>query len=254
MINFFRKTRKKMADDNKPLKYMRYAIGEILLVVIGILIALSINNWNEIRKEKIQEEHILETLLKDLYLAENESKEMIKKEEIIFKTLEHFLSGEKQRNELIMHPKIDSIFGLLIWGSVGTNVPVINSYTDLKNASKTNLISNELIRSYFTILENQFFKLKKMVQDRLSVQITNIDGYAMNNLNFIPLMKLNERNFKVDYGEPNDYNELFKDRFIINSIATKLELTASVLTDRESLLREIDALIMLIERELNPEL
>ncbi len=50
MINFFRKTRKKLADDNKPLKYARYAIGEIVLVVIGILIALSINNWNEGRK------------------------------------------------------------------------------------------------------------------------------------------------------------------------------------------------------------
>ena len=37
MINFFRKIRKKLADDNKPLKYMRYAIAEIVLVVIGIL-------------------------------------------------------------------------------------------------------------------------------------------------------------------------------------------------------------------------
>ncbi len=39
-----------MADDNKPLKYARYAIGEIVLVVIGILIALQINNWNEANK------------------------------------------------------------------------------------------------------------------------------------------------------------------------------------------------------------
>ncbi len=46
MINFFRKTRKKMADDNKFMKYLRYAIGEIVLVVIGILIALQINTWN----------------------------------------------------------------------------------------------------------------------------------------------------------------------------------------------------------------
>ena len=52
MINFFRKTRKKMADDNRPLKYARYAIGEIVLVVIGILIALSINNWNEENRKK----------------------------------------------------------------------------------------------------------------------------------------------------------------------------------------------------------
>ena len=41
-----------MADDNKPLKYFRYAIGEIVLVVIGILIALQINNANENRKDK----------------------------------------------------------------------------------------------------------------------------------------------------------------------------------------------------------
>ncbi len=41
-----------MADDNKPLKYMRYALGEIVLVVVGILIALQVNNQNNIRTEK----------------------------------------------------------------------------------------------------------------------------------------------------------------------------------------------------------
>ena len=43
MIPFFRKTRKRMADDNKPMKYVRYAIGEIGLVVIGILIVFRFN-------------------------------------------------------------------------------------------------------------------------------------------------------------------------------------------------------------------
>ena len=51
MLPFFRKIRKKMADDNRPIKYARYAIGEIVLVVIGILIALQINNWSEDQKE-----------------------------------------------------------------------------------------------------------------------------------------------------------------------------------------------------------
>lgn len=54
MIPIFRKTRKQMADDNKPLKYIRYAIGEIILVVRGILIVLQINNWNEERKALIK--------------------------------------------------------------------------------------------------------------------------------------------------------------------------------------------------------
>ena len=52
MIGFFRRIRKKFADDNQFLKYSRYAIGEILLVVIGILIALQVNTWNEQRINK----------------------------------------------------------------------------------------------------------------------------------------------------------------------------------------------------------
>ncbi len=49
MIKFFRKIRQKMLTENKFSKYLLYAIGEIILVVIGILIALSINNWNNQR-------------------------------------------------------------------------------------------------------------------------------------------------------------------------------------------------------------
>jgi len=73
MINFFRKIRKKMADDNppdgragKPMKYMRYAIGEIVLVVVGILIALSINNWNEENKNKKTEHTLYYEIFNDL--------------------------------------------------------------------------------------------------------------------------------------------------------------------------------------------
>lgn len=66
MIPFFRKIRKKMADDNKPLQYIRYAIGEIVLVVIGILIALSVNNWNNHRIEKIEINNILHTISTNL--------------------------------------------------------------------------------------------------------------------------------------------------------------------------------------------
>jgi hypothetical protein len=66
MIPFFRKIRKTLADDNKPLKYFRYAIGEIVLVVIGILIALSINNWNELRKKEEKFERLLAIAQKEL--------------------------------------------------------------------------------------------------------------------------------------------------------------------------------------------
>jgi hypothetical protein len=67
MINFFRKIRRKLADDNQFFKYTRYAIGEILLVVIGILIALSINNWNEERKQNKIINTYLYNLKEDIY-------------------------------------------------------------------------------------------------------------------------------------------------------------------------------------------
>ena len=66
MIGFFRKIRKQLADDNKPLKYLRYAFGEIVLVMIGILLALQVNNWNEERKSKIKAEIFKEKIISDL--------------------------------------------------------------------------------------------------------------------------------------------------------------------------------------------
>ena len=52
MPRFFNRIRRKLAIDNKFFQYSRYAIGEILLVVIGILIALQIDSWNENRKDR----------------------------------------------------------------------------------------------------------------------------------------------------------------------------------------------------------
>ncbi len=66
MIQFFRKFRQELLSENKVGKYLLYAFGEIILVVIGILIALQINNWNESRKASIQEVNFLSDFFGDL--------------------------------------------------------------------------------------------------------------------------------------------------------------------------------------------
>ena len=82
MIHLFRRIRQKYLSENRVSKYLIYAIGEILLVVIGILIALQVNNWNEDRKERIKEQEVLseleqsivinlETLIQSKRLIEN---------------------------------------------------------------------------------------------------------------------------------------------------------------------------------------
>ena len=66
MLTFFRRIRKGLLDGGSTSRYLVYAIGEIALVVIGILIALQINNWNEYQKERETEEKVLEEVLENL--------------------------------------------------------------------------------------------------------------------------------------------------------------------------------------------
>lgn len=66
MINFFRKIRQNLIAESKMGIYMKYAIGEIILVMVGILLALQVNNWNEKRKEVLHEKSVLTNLVEDL--------------------------------------------------------------------------------------------------------------------------------------------------------------------------------------------
>jgi hypothetical protein len=66
MIKLFRKIRQKLIAEENLRKYAFYAIGEILLVVIGILIALQVNTWNETRKDNIKQKALLVNFVEDL--------------------------------------------------------------------------------------------------------------------------------------------------------------------------------------------
>ena len=66
MIKFFRQIRWNLMSENKSGKYLKYALGEILLVMIGILLALQVNNWNENRKLKAVENTLLRSIADDI--------------------------------------------------------------------------------------------------------------------------------------------------------------------------------------------
>jgi len=65
MIRFFSKMRYQLAAENRAAKYLRYALGEILLVVLGILIALQVNNWNEQRKLNNERKELVQSLISE---------------------------------------------------------------------------------------------------------------------------------------------------------------------------------------------
>ena len=91
MIKFFRHIRQNLIMENKTGKYFKYAIGEIVLVVIGILIALQINNWNENRKLNSNEKVILTDLVEDLELDYNAFTEDKKKLDIQLKLVDELI-------------------------------------------------------------------------------------------------------------------------------------------------------------------
>ncbi|MBK9737565.1 MAG: hypothetical protein IPO92_22455 [Saprospiraceae bacterium] len=66
MIKFFRHIRQKLIAEGKLVNYLKYVIGEIVLVMIGILLAVQLNNWNENRKNRIFEKEILSQIRSNL--------------------------------------------------------------------------------------------------------------------------------------------------------------------------------------------
>ena len=75
MLRFFRRIRLKLIEGGNLRKYLIYAIGEILLVMIGILLALQVNNWNEVRKQRIDEIDLLKDLRTDLEIKSDQMQE-----------------------------------------------------------------------------------------------------------------------------------------------------------------------------------
>ena len=153
MIKIFRHIRKRMLTENKTSKYLLYAIGEIVLVVIGILIALQINNWNEGRKDRIQEQVLLEQLHKEFNsnLVQLDEKIGIRNSIITgsSKLFEYIDDPALRQNDSIV--KYTSVIGL-----AATFDPIAN---DLIPSGKLQLISNSRLKELLSLWTTEVIQL-----------------------------------------------------------------------------------------------
>lgn len=250
MIKFFRKIRYNLMEQNKTGKYFKYAIGEIVLVVIGILIALQINTWNEERKNSNEEIAILESLGENLILAKKQSESLVSAEKDSKSFLILVLGIDTISSIIDKNSISDRIFKDAFW-DLESDIPVINTYTDLKNTNKLGLIKNQKIKEKFTSLEVNLNELKGMLDDRLNVQQIRIDNIAENDINFIPLIKSSIPAIDITNENQNNYRQILNNQRIRNLLGIKLNMTQDVLNYRENLDKEIKELIMLIESELH---
>jgi Family of unknown function (DUF6090) len=144
MIKFFRNLRQNLIMENKTSKYFKYAIGEIVLVVIGILIALSINNWNQNRINQQNEKLILNELHKE-FLANKTQLDTV-----LFYNKRSFQSVQYIRSKLPVDMgkiNLDSLaYHLYYMGFTYTFNPSEGVTNALMNSSTFNLISNDELR------------------------------------------------------------------------------------------------------------
>lgn len=144
MIKFFRKIRHRLLTENKFSKYLLYAIGEIVLVVIGILIALSINNWNENRKEITQEQKILKAIYSDFSFNQLEIDQNIEETKRTVAGTDRALELFQRANKDINMATADNALRTLM--SFSTFHPSEGALNDLINAGHLNIIKNDSLR------------------------------------------------------------------------------------------------------------
>ncbi|MFC0878549.1 DUF6090 family protein [Saccharicrinis sp. FJH2] len=151
MTTFFRNIRQKLAAQNKVAAYLRYAIGEILLVVIGILIALQVNNWNSIRIEKNKESVYLKNIERDLIEQRKSIDDQLKTELVFSQMAKSILTYYKEFHKF----NVDSSFTSAIGGLCDrrTFVKINPTYTELLSSGNVDIISDnkfkgELINYY----------------------------------------------------------------------------------------------------------
>jgi len=164
MIKFFRHIRYKLMSEQNTARYLKYAIGEIILVIIGILIALSINNWNENRKDRIYEKNIL----KEINVALEEDIAFFKRCKLRYEKLDSSATAminliEKQADF------IDSLYntkGRGRWYHLRTGI-IYNynrgPYESLKSVGldklKDDVLRNELVNVY----DSEFIYFEKFI-------------------------------------------------------------------------------------------
>ena len=141
MIKFFRKIRYKLMTTGKTSKYFKYAIGEIVLVVIGILIAIQINNWNEKRKASAYNKTLLKQVHKELAFNIEKANKLIEfyrgKDTLIYKII--------MKNVTYDDYKTNRIYSSVLFASMEVNLANDDYLNFMDNQNHSNQDQESII-------------------------------------------------------------------------------------------------------------
>ena len=253
MIKFFRKIRQNLLQEGKTTKYFKYAIGEIILVVIGILIALQINNWNENRKVKNLETQIYKELKSDLLQTKNDINQTILQHKKVLKSSQQLIIDISNKK-----PYSDSIYRY--FGDSGKEfkiIPKTSAFENLKNIG-LNTLSNDSLR---VSISNLFQLDLKRLEDELGLENSSFNiredlyphqmkylfldtnepaNYGFKHTDTIKVFKLKIKN----------YEKLLKDNDLLKTLQLSLWTRSLIVNKEVETVETIDDVLEGIEKEL----
>jgi hypothetical protein len=157
MISLFRKIRQNLLTQNRVTRYLAYALGEILLVVIGILFALSINTWNENRKQNelkmVYISRLISDIQQDTLKIQLLKKQLEDSQEIIKNTI-NILNSEADIDEIFQSMKSYFDKGWMVRSFLTSD----NTYLDLEQTGNMGILKNSVkvedIIQYYTFIRS----------------------------------------------------------------------------------------------------
>ena len=183
MIKFFRKIRQHLLLEGKTGTYLKYAIGEIVLVVVGILIALAINNWNETRKTKSTLTNYTESLIKDL------QQDII----ILNEQTDFAISDNKILQNLIERLSSTSVNTDTLIKIVRNEIPTdFKSFRPLNNKTLLAIQSNGILEYYDDTTYDYLIDLQTVQAIRSDIIKTQINNHNLQFQEMISKYSLNE--------------------------------------------------------------
>ena len=233
MIKFFRRLRQQLLVENKTGKYLKYAIGEIVLVVIGILIALSINNWNTQQNKNKAENASYANIKRQINDDKNVISGNIAYNNRYLKQYEFAteIIEENDRNQ------IDTLgyiaLNLTKYSDVNRNS---NIYQNLVNSGELKLLTNQEVIERLQRLEETYIYMNRMEKIQLDVILLGIAAELH------VVMKYSDRSVQI----PNKlYGYEFQNHFfsMIGIMNEKNEIYNHAID-------EIDVITDLIQKEL----
>lgn len=234
MLRFFHQIRQKLLDNGNFRKYLWYALGEILLVMIGILLALQVNNWNEERKlrekEQISFQKMADNLENDILLLG----EIIQQDSLILKEL------SEMSNQILEATSIEEVTFTNAGFVAPQFYPNKSAFNNLESSGQLDIIRNKEIIDLLLI----YYRSVTIAQEGIDLSLKN---YSRDIENFFTYFDHSREHPSLPKKSIEEYR---KDPFLLNSFYFKYGVIERQIYNYEQLMSDASEILKIINEEL----